>query len=90
MARLADGVDLLIHEALDAAQVREGLLTWNASAESVGALADDASIGRLVLTHLLPPPDTNEAEQAFVDQAIAGGYNGPITVAADLHRIRLS
>ncbi len=90
MAKLADGVDLLIHEALDAEQVREGLLTWNASARSVGALAKQAGVAHLVLTHLLPPPDSTGAERAFIDQATAGGYNGPITVAADLLKIRLS
>ena len=90
MAQLAGGVDLLIHEALDASQVTEELLTWNASAGSVGDLANRAGVGRLVLTHLLPPPNTIEAEQAFVDQATAGGYNGPITIASDLLRLNLN
>ncbi len=89
MAQLARGVDLLIHEALNANEVRGGLLDWNASAESVGALAQRAGVTKLVLTHLLPPPQTDEAEQQFVNQANAGGFQGPISIAVDLMRLSL-
>ena len=52
--------------------------------ESVGELAQDATVGRLVLTHLLPSPRDADEEGAFVAEARTGGYRGPITVAHDL------
>ncbi len=81
---LADGVDVLVHEALRSDLVSAAALEWNASARSVGELAARASVGHLVLTHLLPAPAGPEDEQAFVDEARDGGYEGPITVAEDL------
>lgn len=89
MAKLASGADVLIHEALDAGRVRSGLLTWNASAASVGALANNAHVRHLILTHLIPPPATTQDAQRFKDQARAGGYEGTIEVASDLQRIPL-
>lgn len=87
--RLSRGADLLIHEALLARSVRPELLDWNASAESVGALAHRAEPARLVLSHLLPPPEDTEGEDAFVAEARSGGYRGPIEVARDLLTIEL-
>ena len=87
MAQLATRANILIHEALYSDIVQPDLLTWNAGANTVGALADEAQVRRLVLTHLLPPPTTSHAEQAFEDQARTGGYTGPIDVAADLLRL---
>lgn len=87
---LAREADLLIHEAVLADAVRPRLLEWNASAQSVGALARRAEVRRLVLTHLIPPPSSAEAEQRFVDDARRGGYTGVIEVARDLARFRIS
>ena len=50
----------------------------------MGELAQDAAIGQLVLTHLLPSPNHADDEQAFVAESRTGGYRGPITVAHDL------
>ncbi|MCP3937851.1 MAG: MBL fold metallo-hydrolase [Actinomycetia bacterium] len=87
---LASGTDLLIHEALLGGSVRPQLLEWNASAESVGALADRADAKRLVLSHLLPPPNDCESEEQFAADARSGGYLGPIEVARDLMTIELA
>jgi len=84
---MACDADLLIHEALLSRAVSAAALEWNAGAETVGALADRAGAARLVLTHLLPPPANARHEQAFVAEARAGGFEGPIDVAADLARI---
>ena len=82
--RLADHADVLIHQALLSSRVDRAALEWNASASSVGALAQHAAVGQLVLTHLLPSPRDADDEQAFVAEARTGGYRGPITVAHDL------
>jgi ribonuclease Z len=83
---LAEGSDLLIHEAVLASAASSKLLAWNASAESVGALAKRANVRHLVLTHLLPPPQSADDEAGFVADARRGGFVGPITVARDLLR----
>jgi ribonuclease Z len=88
--QLSGGADILIHQAIDSTRVAPELLTWNASARSVGELARTTGASRLVLTHLIPPPGDPAAERAFVDQARSGGYSGQVIVAADLLRIPLS
>lgn len=84
VARLADGADVLVHEALRSDLTSERSLQWNASARSVGELADELGLREVVLTHLLPPPHTTADEQAFVDEARSGGYAGRLVVAHDL------
>jgi ribonuclease Z len=84
VAALAAGADVLVHQALRSDLVPADALTWNASAGSVGTLAAELGVGHLVLTHLMPIPRGEDDEQAFVTEARAGGYRGPITVARDL------
>ena len=85
--QMASDVDLLIHEALLERAVRPQLLEWNASAESVGALAHRAQAKRLVLTHLIPAPQDEASEKEFVDDARRGGYTEAIVVGRDLLRL---
>jgi ribonuclease Z len=87
MRRLAAGADVLVHEALLTAAVSPGLLEWNAGAGTVGELAAESGIRQLILTHLLPAPSTPAEEEAFVVEARAGGYGGPIVVARDLLQV---
>lgn len=82
--RLAQGADVLVHQALRTDRVARAALTWNASARSVGELARSAAVGHLVLTHLLPPPANAADEEAFATEARAGGYEGAVTIAQDL------
>lgn len=84
---MATDADLLIHEALLERAVRPQLLEWNASAESVGALAHRARVKQLVLTHLIPAPDDDTSEAEFIDDAQQGGFTGPIIVGRDLLRL---
>ena len=89
MRRLAEGADVLIHEALLADAVHPRLLDWNASASAVGDLARSAGVGSLVLTHAIPPPDSDAERQRYIDDVRAAGYTGPVLVAADLDRVDL-
>jgi ribonuclease Z len=84
MRRLAEGVDVLVHEALLSSRVSPGLLEWNAGARSVGDLAAGALVDTLVLTHLIPAPTGPEDEQAYVEEVRAGGFAGTTVVAHDL------
>lgn len=52
-------------------------------------MASRASVDRLVLTHLLPPPRNQDEEAAFISDARRGGYQGPTQVAADLLTLHL-
>jgi ribonuclease Z len=87
MRHLAERADVLVHEALLGDSVRPDLLEWNASASAVGELARSAGVGRLVLTHAIPPPDSEAIRQRYVDDVRAGGYTGPVLVASDLDRL---
>jgi ribonuclease Z len=85
--RLAVGADLLIHEALRSDRASPASLAWNASALSVGELALELDLSRVVLTHLLPAPRSAHDERAFVDEARSSGYSGEVIVAHDLMRL---
>ena len=87
MRQLAEGADVLVHEALLGDSVRPALLEWNASASAVGELARSAGVGRLVLTHAIPTPDTEAIRQRYIDDVTASGYTGPVLVASDLDRL---
>jgi hypothetical protein len=56
--RLAERTDVLVHEALLAAAVSPALLEWNAGARQVGELTAVTQPGTLVLTHMIPAPNT--------------------------------
>jgi hypothetical protein len=64
--QLASRVDVLVHEALLTSAVRPSLLDWNAGAGAVGALAAEVAVGTLVLTHLLPAPESAPDDEAFL------------------------
>jgi ribonuclease Z len=56
---------------------------------AVGELARSAGVGQLVLTHAIPPPNSDADRQRFIDDVRAGGYAGPVLVASDLDRLEL-
>jgi ribonuclease BN (tRNA processing enzyme) len=76
LVRLADGADLLLAEASYAEVVPPEIVGALSSAAEVGREAAAASVGRLVLTHLMPRTDGADAIAA------AGRfYAGPISLA---------
>ena len=90
---LATGADILVHEVLSSSRLRdlgfsearvEGLARHHAEAPTVGALAARAGVAQLVLTHLMPPPSGPEDCEDLVAGVRSGGYEGEVTVAADL------
>jgi ribonuclease Z len=87
---LARGVDVLVHQALLSSRVSPALLEWNGGAAAVGALAAQVQPGTLVLTHLIPAPDSAATADAYVDEVRAGGFEGPTVVAHDLLRVPLA
>ena len=90
---LADGVDVLIHEAYTEAaleqfasplpekvqrNIHKAFESSHSGAVAVGKLAAEAGAGRLVLTHLLP----QESDASVID-ACAQHFRGEIIVAHD-------
>ena len=93
MVPLAEGADVLVHEAFSMAgleqmaerlpeRLREGLLRGmsgsHCRAVDAGRIAQEAGVGTLVLTHLTP----DERDEEVVAEA-RSTYKGTIIVAAD-------
>ncbi len=95
VAQLARDADVLVHEAMRFEPIealpphRRFILDYHADTRLLGRLADDANVGTLVLTHLLPAPETPAEEQEFANDVRAGGFAGRLIVANDLDTISL-
>ena len=76
LAELARGADVFLAEATYPWQVPDGDARYLSSARQAGVVASRAGVGRLVLTHLWPGTDPDEAVGAA-----AGSYPGEIAVA---------
>jgi ribonuclease Z len=87
---LAHGAQVVVHEALLGQRVSASLLTWNASAESVGALAAVVRPATLILTHLIPAAITDDDDAAYLADVRRGGFDGHTIVARDLLRIHVT
>ena len=77
LADLARGADVLLAEATYPWQVTDADPRYLSSARQAGAVARQAGAGRLLLTHLWPGTDPEEAVRAA-----AGSYPGEIAVAS--------
>lgn len=89
---LSAGADVLVHEAcrtnamapLIEGTVFETIFSYHADTVALGAMAERAGVPRLVLTHLIPPPDADTDEDAFAQDVRDGGYAGEVIVGRDL------
>ncbi len=94
---LAAGADVVVHEAcratamsdLVAGTIFETIFRYHADTALLGEMAQRARIPCLVLTHLIPPPRTEDEEAAFELDVRQAGYTGRITVGRDLTTIIL-
>ena len=95
--RIATGADVLVHEVCRKTSMGESLkgtvfekiFSYHADSVPLGAMAERAGVGHLALTHLIPSPRTDDAEQGFLDDVRAGGFTGPVTVGRDLDVFRI-
>lgn len=96
---LAEGADILVHEALflaavdrlvarvpNAATLRPHLLASHTSTEDCGRVAAAAGVKTLVLSHFVPPDDPLVTEEMWRDAA-ARHFRGQIIVGHDLMEI---
>jgi ribonuclease Z len=87
---LSRGVDVLVHEAIRAEGLAElvsdpeALLAYHSECSQIGSMAQQAGVKQLVLTHLMPAPDTPEEIAAFEIDVRSGGYPGDLVIAGDL------
>lgn len=99
LVRLAQGADILVHEALypaavdrlvarvpNAATLKTHLLASHTAVEDCGRVAAAAGVNTLVLSHLVPPDDPLVTEQMWADAARLH-FKGRIVVGRDLMEI---
>ncbi len=93
VAELAADADVLVHEVIRRKPIENAgygvILNYHAESVALGAMAARIRVPVLMLTHLIPAPDTVEQEQFYVDEIRAGGYQGRIIVGRDLSEISL-
>jgi ribonuclease Z len=95
VASLARDADVLVHEAMRFEPIealpphRRFILDYHADTRLLGQLADHANVGTLVLTHLLPVPETAADKEAFAEDVRSGGFTGRLVVADDLDVIAI-
>lgn len=103
LVRLAQGADLLVHEAMNSHAMLDGgvperfvrmLRRMHTDVTEVGKVAAAAAVGRLALTHLIP---TDAASASFPDAGdlawidpIRVDFAGPVTIGCDLMRLPLA
>jgi ribonuclease Z len=98
VVKFARGADILVHEVYmpgyftnarsvemtrgDTAKVTQRLSRYHTDAEQVGKIAAAAGVKKLVLTHLIPPEDSDKMHE------LAGkNFKGEIVIGKDLVRI---
>ena len=97
LEQLAAGCDLLVQEAFRANAVSGELLSdpesigaYHSDVAELGAMADRAGVGTLVLTHVIPPPADAEDKVAVINDIRRAGFHGPVVVAEDLDHFELN
>ena len=93
----AAGATVLVQEAFRSDAVPPGLLSdpaalaaYHSEVGAIGEMAVRAGVGALMLTHLIPPPGSEEEKAGFVDDVRAAGYQGPVVVADDLNFVEVA
>jgi ribonuclease Z len=97
LERLAHGATLLVQEAFRASSVPDGFLSdpkaiasYHSDPREIGEMANRAGVGTIMLTHVIPPPNSPEDKVGIINDIRRGGYHGPVIVADDLDHIDFS
>lgn len=97
LVALAQGADVLVHEALfdaaavdrlvasvpNASDLRRSILSHHTTAEEAGRVAAEARVGTLVLSHLVPAEDPAVTD-AMWSEAARRHFSGRVIVGKDL------
>ena len=93
--RIADGANVLIHEAILSSRLAgkvsnpKRLAEYHTDPKELGSLAAAARVHTLVLTHLVPPPSSPAEEDEFASLVRAGGFDDELVLARDLTTIEI-
>jgi len=99
LVRLAEGADVLVHEALwipavdrlvlkvpNATRLKEHIIASHTAVEDCGRVAAAAGVKTLVLSHLVPSDDPEVTDQMWIDAARIH-FRGRVIVAEDLMEV---
>jgi ribonuclease BN (tRNA processing enzyme) len=99
LVRLAQGADILVHEALfpsavdrlianvaNAPSLKASIIGHHTAVEDVGKVATAAGVKMLVLSHLVPAEDPDVTDAMWIEAA-RSSFRGPIIVGRDLLEI---
>jgi ribonuclease BN (tRNA processing enzyme) len=99
LVRLAQGADVLVHEAIypaavdrlianvsNASTLKQSILGHHTAVEDVGRVAEAAGVKTLVLSHLVPAEDPAVTDAMWVEGARAH-FRGRIIVGRDLLKV---
>lgn len=100
VAELAEGADVLVHEALyspavdefvarseNASTLRKHLFDSHTTVEDAGKVAAEARVKTLVLTHFVPGDPELKPNDEVLREAAAKHFDGDIVVGRDLLRV---
>jgi len=95
---LARGAEIVVHEACRRTAMAESIkgtafetiFDYHADTVEIGKLAAEYEVPHLVLTHLIPGPQSEKDESRFEADVRAGGFAGKLTVGRDLMEFTLS
>jgi ribonuclease BN (tRNA processing enzyme) len=99
LIRLAQGADVLVHEAMypsavhrlvaplaNAAALERSILSHHTSAEDAGRVAEAAGVKTLILSHFVPAEDPSITEQMWIDAA-RSTFKGQVIAGKDLMEV---
>lgn len=99
LIRLAQGADILVHEALyvpgvdrlvarvpNASALKKSIMSHHTTAEDAGRVAHAAGVKTLVLSHLVPPDDPDITDDMWIEAARVH-FRGSVIVGRDLLEI---
>lgn len=90
LATLAAGADVVIHEVIRSKAVSgsfaNAVTNYHADSVALGGMMGGTDVPVLMLTHIIPAPESDADEQALIEEVRDGGYGGRIIVGKDLDR----
>lgn len=95
VAAFAAGADVVVYEAMRMDVIarrppdKRYIMHYHADTRLIGRQMAELDIPLVMLTHLIPAPDTDDDKQAFIDEVREGGYRGEVMVCDDLDTVRL-
>ncbi len=93
IAALAEGAEVVVHEVIRSRVVQGtfagSVADYHADSVELGKLMSATDVPVLMLTHIIPAPDSTADEQSLIDEIREGGYRGRVIVGKDLECYRL-